>query len=166
KDEYEVARLHTDPEMLALRAAQFEGATKVSVWLAPPFLARKDPVTGVPKKMRFGPWIFSAFAVLKRFKALRGTMFDPFGYTHERRLERQMIDDYRVLITRLSAAFNPAKADIYLALARLPEAVRGFGHIKLNSIQDMKSQRDTLMARLSQPITKTEIFNVKEVHHV
>ncbi|WKL58364.1 indolepyruvate ferredoxin oxidoreductase family protein [Asticcacaulis sp. ZE23SCel15] len=166
KDEYEVARLHTDPQMTALRDAQFEGATKVSVWLAPPLLARKDPTTGVPKKMRFGPWIFSAFAVLKRFKALRGTPFDPFGATQERRLERQMIDDYRVLITRLCAVFTPAKADIYLALARLPEEVRGFGHIKLKSIQDMQSQRDALMARLSRPVAKTEISNLKEAHHV
>ncbi|MGD1956500.1 MAG: indolepyruvate ferredoxin oxidoreductase family protein, partial [Sphingomonadales bacterium] len=95
KDEYEVARLYSGEKFKRDLAEEFEGDYKLAFNLAPPLLARKDPVTGQPKKMRFGPWMLSAFGVLAHAKRLRGTAFDVFGRTEERRMERGLITEYR-----------------------------------------------------------------------
>ena len=90
KDEYEVARLYSDGEFAKALKEQFDGDPSVKVSLAPPLLARRDKVTGHLRKREFGSWIFRAFELLTRFKFLRGTAFDPFGYTAERRMERAL----------------------------------------------------------------------------
>ena len=101
KDEYEVARLYSSPEFAARVASQFEGNGKMSIYLAPPLLARKDPETGGINKMKFGPWILNIFKVMAAFKGLRGGLFDPFGYLAERKTER-------LLIPRISIAYRDA----------------------------------------------------------
>jgi indolepyruvate ferredoxin oxidoreductase len=94
KDEYEVARLYTDGSFLAQVADTFDGdKLRFEFHLAPPLLARRDPTTGLPRKMSFGPWLLPAFRLLARLKFLRGTAFDPFGRTQERRTERKLIED-------------------------------------------------------------------------
>ncbi|MGZ3298222.1 MAG: DUF6537 domain-containing protein, partial [Asticcacaulis sp.] len=142
KDEYEVARLYCDPAFKVSLAEQFEAPEKISVFLAPPLFAQKDAHTGLPRKRKFGPWIFKAFAVLKAARALRGTPFDPFGYTDERRMERRLIADYAQLVQRLSAELAGHNLDAAVALARWPEEVRGFGHIKMSHL----AKAETILA--------------------
>src|SRR5690606_36775158 len=90
KDEYEVARLYGSAEFKASLAAQFSDTGNISLWLAPPLLSRIDPATGRPRKRKFGPWVLSAVKLLATAKGLRGTPFDVFGYTGERRHERNL----------------------------------------------------------------------------
>ena len=107
KDEYEVARLYTDGSFAKQIAASFDGDLKLEFHLAPPLLAKHDPVTGRPRKMNFGPWMMRAFDVLARFKFLRGTPFDPFGYSVERKTERRLIADYRATVEELVKGVTP-----------------------------------------------------------
>jgi indolepyruvate ferredoxin oxidoreductase len=139
KDEYEVARLYCDPDFRKTLAEQFEDTKKISVYLAPPMMGTK--------KRKFGPWVFKAFAVLKAAKALRGTPFDPFGYTHERRTERQLITDYAHLIERLARGLRPHNLDLAVALARLPDEIRGFGPIKLANLDKANVKKADLIAQ-------------------
>ncbi|WP_394787421.1 indolepyruvate ferredoxin oxidoreductase family protein [Rhodoferax sp.] len=129
KDEYEVARLQSDPAFLARIQSQFEGDFKLHYHLAPPLLAKKN-AKGELQKQTFGPAMLTVFKYLARLKGLRGTAFDPFGYTEERRTERALVGEYRAsveqLLPRLTAA-NHAEA---LEIARIPEQIRGFGHVK------------------------------------
>jgi indolepyruvate ferredoxin oxidoreductase len=98
--------------------------------LAPPLFARRDPLTGEPKKMLFGPWMLSALRVLARFKWLRGTPLDPFGYSEERRTERRLIADYEALLEVMIAELTSANYGTAVALAAIPEKIRGFGPVK------------------------------------
>ncbi len=158
KDEYEVARLYCDPEFKASLAAQFENSDKVSIFLAPPLFARKDAHTGLPKKQKFGPWVFKAFAVLKAMKGLRGTAFDVFGYTTERKAERRLVADYARLVTRLSAELGAHNVDAAIALATLPQDIKGFGHIKLANLKKAETRRAELLQAFesAQPLTSNE----------
>jgi len=150
KDEYEVARLHDDRSFAVRLAEQFEGPVKVRHLLAPPALTRTDPRTGHPAKISFGPWIRPVFALLKRGKVLRGTRFDPFGRTQERREERRLIADYFALVERLSASLSEASLKAATELAALPDMVRGFGHVKAGSIARYEARRTDLLARLDR----------------
>ena len=105
KDEYEVARLHTDPAFTTRIAAMFEGDYKLEHHLAPPAIARKND-KGELIKQPFGPWMRSAFGVLAKLKGLRGTTFDPFGRSEERRTERALIGEYRAAIDEVLAALT------------------------------------------------------------
>ncbi|MDH5708884.1 MAG: indolepyruvate ferredoxin oxidoreductase family protein, partial [Hylemonella sp.] len=129
KDEYEVARLHRDPDFLARIDAMFEGDYRVHYHLAPPLLARKNE-RGELVKRKFGPWMGRAFGLLARLKRLRGTAFDPFGHTEERRAERALIAEYKAMIHGLLQALNEGNADLALEIAQLPGKIRGFGHVK------------------------------------
>jgi hypothetical protein len=105
KDEYEVARLYTDGNFLKQVAKTFDGKDLTFEFhLAPPLLAKAAPQTGVPRKISFGPWMMTAYRVLARLKGLRGTAFDVFGYTHERRTERQLIKDYEALVAEIASS--------------------------------------------------------------
>ncbi|MBM3520633.1 MAG: indolepyruvate ferredoxin oxidoreductase family protein, partial [Alphaproteobacteria bacterium] len=146
KDEYEVARLHSDPAFHASLARQFEGGYRLSFHLAPPLLARINPETGRPKKLRFGPWMMTALRLLARFKFLRGTRLDPFGRSAERRMERQLIADYRALIEGLMPRITTANLKTAEALAALPETIRGFGPVKEESIARAKARQAELLA--------------------
>jgi indolepyruvate ferredoxin oxidoreductase len=148
KDEYEVARLYTDGAFLKQVAATFQGEKmRFNLHLAPPLLSKIDPITGEPRKMTFGPWMMSAFKLLARLKGLRGTAFDVFGYSHERKTERQLIVDYVVLVDELIGKLNAGNLAMAVALASIPEKIRGFGHVKARHLTQAKAEEADLMAR-------------------
>ncbi|MCI1012364.1 indolepyruvate ferredoxin oxidoreductase family protein [Herbaspirillum sp. C7C2] len=149
KDEYEVARLHSDPAFRAKIAGMFEGDYKLRFHLAPPLLARRDE-KGHLRKQAFGSWMMPAFGVLARLRFLRGTAFDPFGYTGERRQERALIGAYRDTMTRLLSRLTPANLEQVIAVARVPEGIRGYGHVKERHLQDAKLKEAALLAQLGQ----------------
>ena len=148
KDEYEVARLYTDGSFERALAATLEDGGRREIHLSPPLFARRDPVSGLPRKYAFGPWIFKAFAVLARFKGLRGTRLDPFGYSAERRLERQLITQYEQDMHFAIERLSSDNADTVLALANLPDDIRGFGHVKHRHIVATETRRQALLATL------------------
>jgi indolepyruvate ferredoxin oxidoreductase len=146
KDEYEVARLYSDGEFLRQVAGEFDGKRlRFEFHLAPPLLARRDPTTGEPRKMRFGPWMMPVFRLLARLKSLRGTAFDPFGYSAERRTERNLIADYEAMLSEVLAKLNPDNHHLAVGLAAIPEKIRGFGHIKLRSLAAAKADQAALL---------------------
>jgi indolepyruvate ferredoxin oxidoreductase len=147
KDEYEVARLYTDGSFARQIAASFDGDLKLEFHLAPPLLAKHDPVTGRPRKMNFGPWMMRAFDVLARFKVLRGTPFDPFGYSAERRTERKLIEDYRATVEELVSALTPDNHALAVEIASIPEKIRGFGPVKEKHLAAAKAEEAALLAR-------------------
>jgi indolepyruvate ferredoxin oxidoreductase len=147
KDEYEVARLYTDGSFAKQIAASFDGDLKLEFHLAPPLLAKHDPVTGRPRKMNFGAWMMQAFGVLARFKVLRGTPFDPFGYSAERRTERKLIEDYRATVEELVAALTPENHALAVEIASIPEKIRGFGPVKEKHLVAAKAEEAALLAR-------------------
>jgi indolepyruvate ferredoxin oxidoreductase len=148
KDEYEVARLHADPGFHQAVAAQFEGPYRLNYHLAPPLLARRDPHTGIARKRRFGSWMGPVFSALARLRFLRGTPFDPFGYTGERRTERALIAQYEALVDELLARLDASNHAVAVELAWLPEHIRGFGHVKEASVRAAREQREQLLAKL------------------
>ncbi|MGQ0546526.1 MAG: indolepyruvate ferredoxin oxidoreductase family protein [Betaproteobacteria bacterium] len=149
KDEYEVARLHADGEFERKIAGMFEGDFRVVYHLAPPLLARKDPLTGEPRKMQFGPWVLPLFRFLKSLKRLRGTALDIFGYTEERRTERALVAEYEDTVERVLAGLTPHNHALALELLSLPDEIRGFGHIKMASVAAARKKRDLLLGRFS-----------------
>jgi indolepyruvate ferredoxin oxidoreductase len=154
KDEYEVARLYTSGEFLAQLGRQFEGQPQLRVHLAPPLVARRDPVTGRLEKRAYGPWMLRAMRHLARLKRLRGTPFDPFGYSAERRLERRLIAEYEAVLDEALRRLTPANHEIAVELARLPEQIRGFGHVKARHLAVAKRRESELLAALRAPETR------------
>jgi indolepyruvate ferredoxin oxidoreductase len=148
KDEYEVARLHADPAFRARIAGQFEGDYKLAFHLAPPLLARPDPVTGRVRKMRFGAWMLPVFGVLARLRFLRGSALDIFGYTEERRGERALIGEYEALINEVLAKLTADNKEVALQLAALPEEIRGYGHVRAANLAQARTRWTALLARL------------------
>ncbi|MDU0342791.1 indolepyruvate ferredoxin oxidoreductase family protein [Bosea rubneri] len=154
KDEYEVARLYSDGAFRRQVAATFEqdsasgGKLRFEFHLAPPLLAKRDPNTGLPRKMSFGPWMIGAFGLLSKLKGLRGTAFDLFGYTQERRTERQLITDYEALLAEILAKLTPENHALCVALAAIPEKIRGFGHVKERHLTAAKAEEVELLRRL------------------
>ena len=146
KDEYEVARLHTQTGFLEKVAAQFEGDFKVNYHLAPPLLARRNE-RGELVKRKYGPAMGLAFRVLARLKGLRGTRFDPFGQTAERRTERALVEAYRASLEEVMASLDAGNHALAVEIARLPEQIRGFGHVKERNLAAVRKQWDALMAR-------------------
>ncbi len=147
KDEYEVARLYSDGRFERTLAEAFEGIERIEYHLAPPLWAARDPRTGHPRKARYGPWVRHAFRLLARLKWLRGTPFDPFGWTRERREERALIEEYRQLVERLLARLGPDNHALAVEIAGLADRIRGFGHIKQAAIADWRARTRALMAR-------------------
>jgi len=147
KDEYEVARLYTSGEFERRLAEQFEGDFKLALHLAPPLLARPDPNTGRPRKRRFGRWMLSAFRPLARLRFLRGTPFDPFGYSVERREERRLIRDYEALIEEVLQGLDRERLADAIALAALPDQIRGFGPVKAAAIAAAREREAALRER-------------------
>jgi indolepyruvate ferredoxin oxidoreductase len=147
KDEYEVARLHANGDFEKKIEGMFEGDYKTYFHLAPPLLAKVDPLTGEPRKMRFGPWIVPVFRVLQHLKRLRGTALDVFGYTEERRMERELIREYEESVERLLAGLSPQNHALAVEIAAIPEEMRGFGYIKKRNVEAARKKRDGLLAR-------------------
>jgi indolepyruvate ferredoxin oxidoreductase len=154
KDEYEVARLYSDGAFRRQLAATFEAddaagrPLRLEFHLAPPLLARRDACTGEPRKLSFGPWMLGAFGVLAKLKRLRGTPFDIFGCTQERRTERRLIADYEALLSELMERLSPQNHALCVALAAIPEKIRGFGHVKERHLAQAKAEEAELLARL------------------
>src|SRR3954467_2808303 len=148
KDEYEVGRLYTNGHFARQVAATFEGENlRYEFHLAPPLLARKDKSTGLPRKMTFGPWMLSAFRLLAKLKGLRGTPLDVFGYTHERKVERQLIRDYETVLEEIVGTLRPQNHAIAVGLADIPKKIRGFGHVKARNLEAAKKEQAELLAR-------------------
>ncbi|MEJ7930369.1 indolepyruvate ferredoxin oxidoreductase family protein [Ramlibacter sp. AN1015] len=146
KDEYEVARLHTQTGFQERIAAQFEGDYKVHFHLAPPLLARRDD-KGHLQKRRYGPAMLLGFRMLARLKRLRGTALDPFGRTEERRTERALIQEYRRSIEEVLAGLHAGNHALAVEIARIPEQIRGFGHVKERHLAPARSRWQALMAQ-------------------
>jgi indolepyruvate ferredoxin oxidoreductase len=148
KDEYEVARLYAGGEFMRQVRTTFAGENlRFEFHLAPPMIARKDGRTGAPQKMSFGPWMMHVFRLLAKLKGLRGTGFDPFGYTQERRTERALIADYEVMVAEVLDRLTPENHHVAVALAAIPDKIRGFGHIKMRSLTAAKAEEAALLAQ-------------------
>ena len=149
KDEYEVARLQSDPKFLERVASQFEGTLgtdfQLNYHLAPPMIAKKND-KGELQKQKFGPWMLSAFRVLARLKGLRGTPFDPFGRTEERRMERGLVVEYCESMDEVLRTLGPANHALAVEIARVPEMIRGYGHVKTRHLDAARPKWDALMA--------------------
>ncbi|MDE0309074.1 MAG: indolepyruvate ferredoxin oxidoreductase family protein [Acidiferrobacterales bacterium] len=156
KDEYEVARLFTDGRFRKQLEAGFEGDYKIEFHMAPPVLARKSGITGVPAKLSFGSWLEGFLAFLARMRFLRGTPFDPFGRSADRRMERQLISDYEELVQELIQSIDVENHRIAVELASFPESVRGFGHIKKRHVEASQSRIEELLAAFRSDETKPE----------
>ena len=151
KDEYEVARLFAAPEFMEKLRQQFEGEVKLSFHLAPPLSAQRDPATGHLKKREYGAWMMMAFKLLSRLRRLRGTWLDPFGYTAERKLERRLIADYEAVIEEILAGLNHDNHALALALAGLPDEIRGYGHIKEANLEKAEAQKAEYLSLWRNP---------------
>jgi indolepyruvate ferredoxin oxidoreductase len=146
KDEYEVARLYTDGSFERQVAAQFDGDYKLEFNLAPPILAKRDPDTGHLRKQTFGPWMMTAFRWLARARGLRGTAFDIFGYSPERRTERGLIGEYEAVVSEIMETLTPDNHDLAVEIARMPERIRGYGHVKQRHLAEAKATEAALLA--------------------
>jgi indolepyruvate ferredoxin oxidoreductase len=149
KDEYEVARLHTDTGFAEKVAAQFEGDYTLHYHLAPPMLAKRNE-RGELVKQRFGPWMHTAFRMLAKLKGLRGTTFDPFGHTEERKTERALIGEYRTSIDELLASLDAGNLAQAVAIAKIPEEIRGYGHVKARHLLAAREKWRGLMAQWNE----------------
>ncbi|MFN5030052.1 MAG: indolepyruvate ferredoxin oxidoreductase family protein [Burkholderiales bacterium] len=157
KDEYEVARLYSDMRFQKKVADQFEGDYKLTFHLAPPVVSAGDPTTGEPRKKVYGPWMMTAFNVLAKFKGLRGTALDLFGYTEERKTERQLIADYEALVDELLRDVTVVNYETAVDLASIPEHIRGFGHVKHAHLVDAKTRWAELLAKFRSGEVTREI---------
>ncbi|MED5620580.1 indolepyruvate ferredoxin oxidoreductase family protein [Ideonella sp. BN130291] len=146
KDEYEVARLHSDTGFAEKIAAQFEGDYKINFHLAPPLLAKTND-KGELVKRQYGPWMLKAFGVLAKMKGLRGTAFDVFGRTEERRTERALIAEYRASIEELLTGLDAANLSLAVEIARIPEDIRGYGHVKARHLASARPKWQQLMVQ-------------------
>jgi indolepyruvate ferredoxin oxidoreductase len=145
KDEYEVARLYSDGAFRKQVAAEFDGENlRFEFHLAPPLLAPRDKETGLPRKMSFGPWLMTVFGVLAKLKFLRGTAFDPFGRSLERRTERKLIADYEAMLDEVLAGLSPENHHLAVGLSVIPEKIRGFGHVKQRHLAAAKADEAAL----------------------
>jgi indolepyruvate ferredoxin oxidoreductase len=146
KDEYEVARLYSDPAFMEKIRAQFEGDYQLKFYLAPPLLAGRNDKGELVKK-QYGPWMMKAFGVLAALKGLRGTALDVFGYTEERRTERALIGAYRDVVSGLLETMSKDNLDTAVAIASIPEEIRGYGHVKERHLAAARAHQETLLAR-------------------
>jgi indolepyruvate ferredoxin oxidoreductase len=150
KDEYEVARLYADPAFSEKLKAQFDGDYKLHFHLAPPLLAKRNEKGELVKK-EYGPWMLPAFKALAKLRFLRGTALDVFGYTEERRSERQLIADYEKTVDELLAKLSPDNHAIAVQIASIPEDIRGFGHVKARHLAAAREKEAKLLQAWRNP---------------
>ncbi len=155
KDEYEVARLYTDGAFKQQLAGQFQSWDKLEFHLAPPILGRKGS-DGKARKSSFGPWMMKGFSVLSALRGVRGTVFDLFGYTQERKMERRLLAQYEADLETIRGALEPGRIEAAAALASVPSLIRGYGHVKHASVTKAAGERERLVERLHrQPQAQT-----------
>jgi indolepyruvate ferredoxin oxidoreductase len=150
KDEYEVARLHADTGFLNKVNAMFEGDFKLNYHLAPPLIAAKNE-KGELQKQQFGPWMLTGFRFLAKLKGLRGTPFDIFGRTEERKEERALIAEYRASLEEVLAGLTAQNHAVAVEIARIPELIKGYGHVKARHLASARPQWAALMNEFRQP---------------
>ena len=156
KDEYEVARLFSDGEFAERLKKQFDGDYRLEFHLAPPILASIDPVTGRPQKKTYGPWMMTVFKVLARMKGLRGSSFDIFRNSPDRKLERRLIGEYEQDIETLLAGLNADNLEVAVAVAVLPLSVRGFGPVKELAARQTEARKTELMQSFRTPASHVD----------
>jgi indolepyruvate ferredoxin oxidoreductase len=147
KDEYEVARLHSNQAFKARIANMFEGDYQIKYHLAPPLLSKRDD-KGHLIKQPYGSWVGSVFPILAKLRFLRGSMLDPFGHTEERKTERALIEQYCATITSLCASLDAKNLSLVTEIARIPEEIRGYGHVKERHLHNAKEKEARLLAQL------------------
>ncbi len=159
KDEYEVARLHSLPEFVESLKQQFDGDFRIAFNLAPPLLSGKDELTGEPRKKEYGAWILPVFRMLAKLKCLRGTAFDVFGRTAERKLERSLIVRYEQTVDAIIRHGNARNLQATLRAASIAGKIRGYGHVKERNFQSLDAEWSAAVAQLSRPA----VIELKEV---
>jgi hypothetical protein len=144
KDEYEVARLYTNGKFAQQLASQFKGG-KLRFWLAPPIISKKD-ANGHLEKKHFGAWMWTGFRILAKFKGLRGTKLDLFGYTGERKMERELRDTYLANMRRIASELTASNHSLAVEIAKVPDEIRGFGHVKEAAVGKARKHEAELWA--------------------
>jgi indolepyruvate ferredoxin oxidoreductase len=150
KDEYEVARLYSDGKFKVQLQESFSGNFTLQFHLAPPALSKKSSAEGAggrPPKYAMPGWFLTVFGQLAKLKFLRGTVFDPFGYTQERRTERELIPRYVATLQTLLAGLSLQNVELAIEIAALPQIIRGFGPVKAAAIERANAQQKTLLER-------------------
>jgi len=151
KDEYEVARLHTDTAFLDKVNAMFEGDFKLHYHLAPPLLAKRNE-KGELQKQKFGPAMLTGFRWLARLKGLRGSALDIFGRSEERKSERALISEYRASLDEVLARLTADNHALAVEIARIPEKIKGYGHVKERNLVAARGQWQELMQQWRAPV--------------
>jgi len=157
KDEYEVARLYTDGRFQSKLEKAFEGNGKLQFHFAPPWLARRDSETGMPLKQNYGAWMLPILRQLARLRWLRGSRLDIFGYSEERKAERQLIEDYEQTINNLIRGLGPGNHQLAVEIASIPEMIRGYGHVKARNLVVAEARLTELKALWEQPLLETAV---------
>jgi len=160
KDEYEVARLHTQTGFRERIAEMFEGDYEVKMHLAPPLWVKIDPATGEPRKRTYGPWMYRAMGVLASLRGLRGSVLDVFGYQHERRVERALAGEYEKTVNELLEGLTPDNHALAVDIASIPEFIRGFGPVKARHLKDAKSREAALLAKWGTPAAASNVTRI------
>ncbi|MDG1995339.1 MAG: indolepyruvate ferredoxin oxidoreductase family protein [Emcibacteraceae bacterium] len=150
KDEYEVARLYTNGDFLKKLNAQFDGDFKLKFHMAPPIFEKKNADGDVAKR-EFGPWMMTALKVIAKFKFLRGTVFDVFGYSAERKMERALITDYEKMVDKVLDKLNETNYQLCLEILEMPMSYKGYGHVKENNVNKTTEKLSQLLKMLNEP---------------
>ncbi|MCG6856879.1 MAG: indolepyruvate ferredoxin oxidoreductase family protein [Salaquimonas sp.] len=161
KDEYEVARLYTNGDFEKRLRETFDGKLKLTFHLAPPLINTDTYPDGRPKKKEFGPMTFRLFKLLARMKGLRGTAFDPFGRSAERRMERRLIADYETMIAEILPVLSKDNHRFAVALASLPDEIRGYGPVKETAVTRAEKAKKDLLAKFRSPSSRTSSNRAK-----
>ncbi len=151
KDEYEVARLYSDGRFMEQVNQQFEGDFSLHLHMAPPLIAKRDPVSGKFQKREFGPWMMKLMPLLAGLRGLRGGAWDIFGRTDERRMERQLISDYESTMAEVLAGLNHDNHAMATRIAEVPDRMRGFGHVKEKAVAKAKEAEAEMLEYFRSP---------------
>ena len=161
KDEYEVARLYTDGSFANQLSNQFSGWDRLEFHLAPPILGRMDK-QGKARKSSYGPWIQTLFRALARMKKLRGGPFDLFGYSAERKLERELLSEYVADLEQIASNYDADRLEMLTLLAAIPSSIRGFGHVKQANVTAARKEREKLRIEINSPVVPEQITEAAE----
>lgn len=161
KDEYEVARLYSSADFKRSLDDQFTGKYQIKVNMAPPLFSKKDPVTGYLVKKEFSSWVLKLFPLMTKMKFLRGSMFDVFGYSQERKDERELINSYEKTILDVCSSLTSSNYEEAIALAELPMMIKGFGHVKAKNHQEFVAKNKAQFNLFLNPKQKQEEIKVQ-----
>ena len=150
KDEYEVARLFTDGSFERMLGDKLESHGRITYHMAPPFLAGTDPATGRPAKRSYGPWLGRMLKLMASLKGLRGTAFDPFGRSAERRMERRLVKRQEDILDEIALKLTPANHAGAVELAGLPLEMKGYGPVKAANVEKAEARQERLLAALRE----------------